>query len=65
MGGNPMGFADEELAKYTRQGRSGKKPQVVVVERGGMFYAFLEGRGHVVGMGSTAKEAVNSLRGLL
>lgn len=60
-----MGFADEERFWFTRIGRSRKSPPIVVVERGGAFQAWLDGRGHIRGFGKTAKEATNALKGLL
>lgn len=39
--------------------------RVVVRYRGGMFFAWLDGRGHVRGIGKTPNEAVFALRSLL
>lgn len=60
-----MGFVDEERFKYLRQGRSGKSPPIVTEFRGGMWRAWLEGRGHIVGFGATERLAKFNLKGLL
>jgi len=60
-----MGFVADESFKYARIGRSGKRPQIVTAFRGGIWRAWLDGRGHVVAFGQTERQARFNLRGLL
>jgi len=61
-----MAHEDEQRFKYLRQGRDPLKQLPIVTRlRGGVWRAWLDGRGFVVGFGKTEKESINALRSLL